>query len=271
MESIDLRIAKAFPFKEGDGHLVVFAAYSGSVSHGTSSPTMIGVDDIDITGAVIPPIASVIGWNRFDQWDPRPDENSELGPFDCTFYNFIKFIKMVEKGNPNVAPLLWLHPDHYILLSKPMRAILTNRRLFISKQCIPPIRGYALGQLRDIDKAVYRGYMGAARKASVDKHGYDVKHAAHTVRILRLGIELCEQARYNVYRGDIDASELISIKSGEWRREQVLGLVDNEIRRLDDAFAKTKLDEYPQSDAIAKMMTNLYLDHIGVIERQTFR
>jgi len=53
------------------------------------------------------------------------------------------------------------------------------------------------------------------------KFGYDTKHGAHLVRLMRMGVEILETGQVNVDRTDIDADELKAIKRGEWSYEQL--------------------------------------------------
>ena len=74
----------------------------------------------------------------------------------------------------------------------------------------------------------YRSYEGwkrsrnPARAALEASHGYDTKHGAHLVRLLRMGWELLTTGEVNVWRGDRDASELVAIRDGAWSYERLL-------------------------------------------------
>jgi predicted nucleotidyltransferase len=258
----DPRIVEAFPFKEGDGHQIVTACYMGSVSHGTSEPNPREIDDTDIMGAVIPLLPYLVGWERFEQWDPPPDPTSPLGELDCTFYNLRKMARLWLKSNPNVLGLLWLRPEHSLVRTPAFDTFVANRDAFSSRIGIGALRGYALGQMRDIDKGVYRGYMGAKRKALVEKFGYDCKHAAHTIRILRMGIEYCQTGQYNVWRGDRDANELRAIKRGEWSRDRVLREADQLLADLDTASHESILPELPDIDRVESIVLDVLRTHL---------
>jgi hypothetical protein len=62
--------------------------------------------------------------------------------------------------------------------------------------------------------------MGEKRKAMVRKYQYDVKNAAHLIRLLRMGSELITTGMLQVYR-TTDADELKVIKRGGWTLDQV--------------------------------------------------
>lgn len=48
------------------------------------------------------------------------------------------------------------------------------------------------------------------------KFGFDTKHAAHLVRLIRMCIEILETGKVNVDRTNIDAEELKAIRAGAW-------------------------------------------------------
>ncbi|MFM2248425.1 MAG: hypothetical protein RL071_4500 [Pseudomonadota bacterium] len=60
------------------------------------------------------------------------------------------------------------------------------------------------------------------RAALEAAHGYDTKHAAHLLRLLRMGGELMEEGALRVWRGDIDAAELLEVRAGAWSYERLL-------------------------------------------------
>ena len=77
-----------------------------------------------------------------------------------------------------------------------------------------------LKRFRKLHREHFSGYMGEKRKAMVRKYQYDVKNAAHLIRLLRMGTEFLETGRLQVYR-TTDADELKVIKRGGWTLAQV--------------------------------------------------
>jgi predicted nucleotidyltransferase len=61
-----------------------------------------------------------------------------------------------------------------------------------------------------------------ARAALEAKFGYDTKHAAHLLRLLRMGREILEEGRVIVWRGDRDAEELRAVRAGALSYEAVI-------------------------------------------------
>lgn len=54
-----------------------------------------------------------------------------------------------------------------------------------------------------------------------EKFGFDLKHAAHLVRLCNMGVEILETGKINVDRTGIDADELVAIREGAWSYDKV--------------------------------------------------
>lgn len=66
-----------------------------------------------------------------------------------------------------------------------------------------------------------------------EQFGYDTKHAAHLVRLLRMGAEALETGKLAVFRPD--AQELLSIRHGAWTYDEVVEYaehMDNHVRNV---------------------------------------
>ena len=72
-----------------------------------------------------------------------------------------------------------------------------------------------------------------ARAALEAAHGYDCKHGAHLVRLLRMGREILVSGKVIVWRGGVDAEELVAIRQGAWPYEQLVEWAERENRALD--------------------------------------
>jgi predicted nucleotidyltransferase len=101
-----------------------------------------------------------------------------------------------------------------------------------------------------------------ARAALEAKHGYDVKHGAHLVRLLRMGREILETGRVNVWRGDIDAEELRGIRAGQWSYERLIAWAkaeDEALGRIAES-GRAKVPTSPDRDAIDRLCVELVED-----------
>lgn len=215
MNDLDNRIYEHAPFDlRREGKMIV-AAYVGSQAHGTWIPKQDdGVDDVDIMGVLLPPVDRLIGLEGWEHWVQIVDE------LDINFFALRKTVALWLKSNPNVLGLLWMRDEDIILRSPEFDAFREIRDAFVCKQVADAFGGYAFSQLKQIQRNRHEGYMGARRKELVEQFGYDIKHAAHLIRLLRMAIEFMRECTLNVYRTK-DANEIKAIKRGEWELERV--------------------------------------------------
>lgn len=83
----------------------------------------------------------------------------------------------------------------------------------------------------------WRASRNPARAALEERYGYDCKHAAHLVRLLRMGREILTTGRVHVWRGDIDADELRAIRSGAWSYDRLVTWAEQEDADLSEVYA----------------------------------
>jgi hypothetical protein len=76
------------------------------------------------------------------------------------------------------------------------------------------------------------------------KFGYDCKNAGHLIRLLRMGLEILTTGEVKVFRPD--AAELLSIRQGGWKYEEVIEHADDLKAQIDGlkTFAVPKLPNY---------------------------
>jgi len=101
-----------------------------------------------------------------------------------------------------------------------------------------------------------------ARKAMEAKYGYDVKHAMHLVRLVRMAKEILRDGEVNVYRPDRD--ELIQIRNGEWPFEKILDVADNADQELEELYDKSTLRDKPDHKGISDLYMDLCEQAYGI-------
>jgi uncharacterized protein len=251
---LDNRILTAFDGGFDLSPRVVCAATMGSHSHNTYVPKddPDSIDDVDIMGIVVPPLCATIGLRKWEHWTWQHEE------LDVVLYSLHKFVGLLLKGNPNVVGVLWLRPTEYITVHPAFRTLIENREVFNSQEAFHAFSGYAHAQLKKLETGAFKGYMGAKRKALVEKHGYDAKMAAHAIRLLRMGSEFLETGSLKVYR-DEDAEEIRAIKRGEWTLEQVKAEAERGFERATRARENSPLPERPDFAKAEQLMLELTL------------
>ena len=91
------------------------------------------------------------------------------------------------------------------------------------------------------------------RSALEEKYGYDTKFAMHVVRLLRQGAEVLETGVLNVKRPD--AKELLGIRAGEWKYEELLEWSEHQDNELNTLMKTSELPDKPDLDLAATVLT----------------
>ena len=236
----------------------VLIGYRGSVAHHmyieNTEPN--STDDIDLMGVFMAPIDHYIGIKKVKETDEK-----FIDEWDVVSYEFIKFVKLLCKSNPNVMSLLWIKPEHYVTLNTYGKMLIDNRDLFVSSIAYRSYVGYAHDQLDKMEKHNRKGYMGAKRKALVEKYGIDTKNASHCIRLLRMGIEFLNDGKLNVFRED--PAELLDIKNGKWSIDEVKDEAERLFVLAKEAHLKTDLPEEPDITKINALVKAALSDYIN--------
>lgn len=95
------------------------------------------------------------------------------------------------------------------------------------------------------------------RAALEEKFGFDLKHACQLVRLLRLGKEILDTGKAQVYRTD-DREELLAIKNGAWKYEDLISYADKIEAELKESYKNSKLPNQPN----VKLLDNLCIEII---------
>lgn len=238
---------------------LIMLGYRGSVAHNMFVPNTDpnSIDDVDLMGIYMAPMDYYVGIKNakltvekfVDQWD-------------VVSYEYIKFVKLLLKSNPNVLSLLWLKNEHYLEMDAAGKQLIKNRDIFASKKAYKAYVGYANGQLKKMQAYSKEGYMGHKRAALVEKYGYDSKNAAHCIRLLKMGIEFLNEGELNVYRTE-DVGQLLDIKLGKWKLEEIKQYAEALFADARAAYEASELPEepdYEKANAIVRNTIICYID-----------
>ena len=111
------------------------------------------------------------------------------------------------------------------------------------------------GLHRDLLRGRSLPYMGAKRKALVDKFGFDAKNAAHSIRILSMGVEYLETGELKVRRTH-DRQKIMDIKTGKWSLEEIKADADALFERMKIATASSPLPESIDYEAVNALVVD---------------
>jgi predicted nucleotidyltransferase len=262
---VDQRIIDKFnentPFTWDECKLISLCLI-GSHSHGTHIPNddPNSVDDTDYTGIILPPVRYIVGLpaiTRQGMWDNTRFQYEEL---DVIFYSLPRYLELLTKSNPNVLGLMWMNPKNWLYTTPEWELVVQNRKLFNSRHKVyHSFKGTIHKHFMQMSSREFNGYMGDKRKRIVEKYGFDVKDAAHTIRLSRMTIEFLNTGRFNVDRTGIDAEFLKSVKQGEVPLEEIIAMQDSLFREMDKAYATSTLPILPDSKAIGTFVEQLML------------
>jgi predicted nucleotidyltransferase len=225
----------------------ILSGYRGSIAHGMYVPPKepTSIDDKDVMYIVVPNIDCYFGTKQYGSRGTREIKRDE---WDIVVYEALKFISLLEQGNPNVLMMLWLEKNHYLSISEAGKYLIENRDLFVGRSVYRAFTGYAYGQLHRMTHNACQGHMGEKRRTLVEKFGFDTKNAAHLVRLLRMGIEFLKDGELHVQRED--ATQLLEIKRGEWSLEQITKESDRLFAESEQAYLNSTLPKCPDHEAI---------------------
>jgi predicted nucleotidyltransferase len=232
---------------------IIFLAETGSQLYGTATED----SDTDFVGVCVPPKDFCYGLYNFDQLENRtnPTNSGMMNnkeDVDETIYSITKYIRLLEKNNPNVLELLATPEDNIKYIDEFGQRLLDNKELFISKLIKNTFGGYARAQR---SKIMTMNRVGSRAERYVNKFGYDVKFGMHLIRLLYFGIELLETG--NIILPATNREILTDIKLGKYKLEDVLGIADDLEKRMEIAYANCSLPKKPDHKKINDFQISL--------------
>lgn len=239
----------------------------GSHAHGTyvEPNEASGIDDIDITVIFVPNARHALGLGRVGS------HQIQDAPYDITFHAVGKFVSMLLKSNPNALMMLFMSDNMIIKQGRAMQMLRDNREAFISQEMYGHFVGYAMSQITNMSKTEFKGYMGQKRKELVEKYGYDVKSAAHAIRVLYMGIYALNSGIVPPKLSPCKLGILKSVKAGKWTLHEVQEFAENlfiDIRDIDYAH----LPEHPDRERAEDMLVQIQSEAIyGEVFREKFK
>lgn len=241
--------------------IVLFTCYRGSIAHGMYVPSNDpdSVDDTDYFACVIAPPAHYCG---LKSWGNSETKEVFIGDDDLLAYELRKLAKLMLVCNPNVLSFLWCE---HIYQSKVAEKLVAIRDKFVSRKAVyKSFCGYANAQLQKMEAAAHRGFRGQKRRELKEKFGYDTKHAAHCLRLLRMGDEFLRTGNLRVNREGYDAEELIAVKRGEWQRDKVVTEARGLFDKIKNSCEKSVLPLEPDRELVERTIIEMIRGYLSV-------
>ena len=243
MQLTSTDILQRFP-ELSDSHLLL-AGYRGSHAHGTYLPPEDpnGTDDIDLF-AVFTRGRSFYG-SMYDYERPQETYTSAGETLDIEAVELRKFLVLCAKGNPNVHGYLWTAPQDTLIESPGGKMLRFHRSQLLSQQVFRAFLGYVNSRLSSLQAPQKQRYMGAKREELLKQHGYDIKDAAHCVRLAyQIGILAVEHAIPVRLDGDV-LTTVKAIKTGTVPLAQATATIAEYLSTA-EALTKNHLANFPE-------------------------
>ena len=126
--------------REWVGNNTIHRIIAGSRLYGTAGPD----SDIDIRGVCLAPPETLIGLSEFKQYQKEGD--------DRTIYELRRFCSLALNANPNVLDLLMAPEETWQIRDSRWEIIYENRQSFLSQKVRHTFSGYAVSQLKRIQR-----------------------------------------------------------------------------------------------------------------------
>ena len=92
------------------------------------------------------------------------------------------------------------------------------------------------------------------------KFGYDTKHGAHLIRLMRMCREIMKDGNVLVKRPDRD--ELLAIRAGAWTYERLLEEAESIEKECKELYETSSLPREPNRSKIDELIVNLTADYL---------
>lgn len=138
------------------------------VQHGSKAYNcQIETSDDDFKGIAIPPkrywYGTLENFEQAELKDPDPD---------CVIYNVRKWFQLAVANNPNILEMLFVEPQHRLLVHPLMERILEKRDIFLSKKARHSFAGFAYDQMRRV--VLHRRWLLDPPKGMPDRKDFNL-------------------------------------------------------------------------------------------------
>lgn len=232
----------------------------GSVMYGTNVP---GKSDTDYVGVFMPTEDYTLGLKKVEQVEFRTNDTGSrkrntAEDVDCTLYSLPKFVQLLLNNNPNTLETLFVPENCQLYVHELGYRLLEAKEMFLSKKAYHSFKGYSHTQVERLK----RGELNeTGRQELIQKFGYDTKMASHA---LRLYLECNELLSTGSVTLPLKENQLVlSIKKGEWSREQFFDKCESLEKLCDELYKNTTLQHAPDHEAANKLLVEMQKDYNG--------
>jgi len=224
----------------------------------------------------MPPDA-LLGLGGFEQYQSQTDNSDEV------IYGITKFFRLALGCNPNILELLFAPIEKWQVIRSEWGRIWTMRHLFLSQRVRQTFSGYALSQLKRMQRHYrwlsnppkepppetqecaetrewknYRTWVenrNPARAKLEANYGYDTKHAANLVRMVIQGYALLRDNTFNPVLEEGALDTVMSVLNGKWDYADVVDYAEQHSAAIQKM--KTTLPKEPDKDTLEALLIKI--------------
>lgn len=260
-----LKIEEHLPGYINNG--LCYLTVGGSTAYGTAS---VG-SDIDLIGIYVPPRINMYpqeyGYIQGFDVPPAAVETHQVHhvyddngvEYDINIFHIVKFFNLAAAGNPNIIDAISTKPELHKFKNTIGRLIYHNRKLFISNDMYPKFRGMIKNHMATIAKA----QTGHGHAELIEKHGYDTKDAAHSIRVLFSLIDILTDGDY---RPDAHAQVIRDIRNGVYTLKDMLSIYELYNHHAESLIKKSTLQDTVDKEKVKRLLNAcLQVQYLGVV------
>lgn len=119
-----------------ESYKVILSVIAGSRLYGYAGPD----SDLDVRGIFIPSIDCLLGLKKFDQIENKID--------DSVLFSVQKSFALLQKGHAQLLEILFAPSSNIIELTPEGQLLIENRQIFVTKNSVKSILGFANAEVR---------------------------------------------------------------------------------------------------------------------------
>lgn len=231
---------------QDSGSVLLCQLIGGSKLYGLDTPE----SDIDYRGIFLATNKTyVTGFNTIESI-------VQQGEIDATYYELVKYLKLLRKSNTQVMEMLFAPTSSFTLMSDVFQDLRMHKYELINSDTLKAsLKGYVFSEIR-LATGERTGQLGGKRKQSLLKYGFSPKNFVQILRLCKVGIEFFNSGEYMVNVAEFDQkyhTMLMDIKLHPelYTCEYLKLLVDNEYKKLEQSIDNSKLNYKFNTDLAA--------------------
>lgn len=229
-----------------------------------------GQGDHDEMGICIEPPEYVIGFKNFDKTyrfrtaevrQPVKDgvaPCSQSGDLDLTVYSLRHYLHLAASGNPSVLVPLFVPDDAVLYIDEFGRELREKRHMLLSKQMAASFGGYLHSQRRGLMGLRSGGTRNQGRHDIREKYGFDVKFAAHMVRLGYQGVEMLETGTMTLPMPEVQRQRLLELREGKRTKKWALDTAKRYEEKIERLKESSRLPAEPDWVNINKWVIDVH-------------